>query len=89
MALRGFVIVTAGPIMNFYGTLEETKRHVERFAPMKRGWTAEWEQVGVNWYYRRSDSKGRSLPHLTICIYPGAIDSQVPAQPRSEQSAEV
>jgi hypothetical protein len=64
-------IITSGPIMHVEGTATEARAYVERYAPMKHGWTAEWSTHGdgpARHLYVRSNSKGRVLHGYEILL---------------------
>lgn len=57
------ILTGGGPIRHVAGTLGEVKIYVERYAPMKRGWTAQWidKPDGHAAVYRRCNGAGRVL----------------------------
>ena len=62
--MSAYRILTSGPILTQTGTIVQVRKYVERYAPLKRGWTGEWEKHpnGKSWRYRRFNSKGNKMP---------------------------
>lgn len=65
-------ILTSGPCMRKnFKSMAEAKKYVEKYAPMKRGWTSEWELGSDNvWRYVRYNSTGRRQRSLSIAVVP-------------------
>lgn len=67
-------ISTPGPLIEQdFPSIKAAKNFVEKYAPMKRGWTGRWVRVSRPGHpyaavFIRSNSKGRELPGYSIRI---------------------
>lgn len=55
------IVYRQGPVLT-QPTLRAARRHVERFTPLRRGWTGTWVATGRGRHeYRISNSRGRQM----------------------------
>lgn len=53
--MQDYIILTGGPVMHKqFGAFATCRKYVERYAPLKRGWTGVWDRPtqGLHRYIR-------------------------------------